>query len=71
MNQDFEIKNGKLIKYHGNDKEVIIPDDVTIIESEAFRDCKSLISVMIPDSVKSIRLGNCAKINQSYKGEMV
>ena len=54
MNEDFEIENGKLIEYHGNDKEVIIPDGVTSIGAFAFSKCESLTSVNIPDSVTSI-----------------
>ena len=61
MNQDFEIKNNILIKYHGEGGAVIIPDDVTGIGNYAFENCKSLTSVIIPDSVTSI--GNYAFSN--------
>jgi len=54
MNQDFEIENGKLIKYHGNDKEVMIPDGVTSIGDSAFLDCYNLNSVIIGNGVTSI-----------------
>ena len=54
MNQDFEIKDGVVIKYHGSDKDVIIPDGVTAIGKKVFYKYYNLHSVKIPDSVTSI-----------------
>ena len=51
---DFEIKNGVLVKYHGNDKQVIIPYSVTSIGEGAFSWCTSLKNIVIPSSVTSI-----------------
>ncbi|MBR2341537.1 MAG: leucine-rich repeat protein [Clostridia bacterium] len=50
----FEIENGVLIKYKGNDSDVVIPNSVTCIGESAFSNCSSLKSVTIPDSVISI-----------------
>ena len=46
--------NGVLTKYSGSETTVVIPDGVTGIGNEAFRDCTSLKGVTIPDSVTSI-----------------
>lgn len=51
---DFEIEDGILKKYTGGGGEVIIPDEVTSIGEEAFKDCTGLTGVTIPDSVTSI-----------------
>lgn len=51
---DFEIEDGVLIRYTGNDTDVIIPDGVTHIGAGAFEDCENLASITIPDSVTSI-----------------
>ena len=55
---DFEIKNGVLVKYRGNDTDVVIPDGVTEIGDYAFNGCKSLSNITIPEGVKKI--GNSA-----------
>lgn len=50
----FEIENGILIKYRGDEYRVVIPDGVTEIGDNAFENCISLVSVTVPDSVKYI-----------------
>ncbi|MBO5372334.1 MAG: leucine-rich repeat domain-containing protein [Lachnospiraceae bacterium] len=51
---DFVIRNHELIKYTGNDGEVVIPDTVICIKDKAFYQCYGLIRVVIPNSVKEI-----------------
>lgn len=46
--------NGVLVKYTGTDTEVVIPEGVTAIGDEAFRDCREITSITIPDSVAHI-----------------
>ena len=55
---DFVIENGVLKKYQGQGGDVVIPEGVTGIGVEAFKDCSSLASVVIPEGVTSI--GNWA-----------
>lgn len=66
--RDFVIENGVLIKYVGTEDYVIIPEEVTAIGEEAFRNCPGVVtlengkqrpfgspaSVFIPHTVKSI-----------------
>ncbi|MBR1529672.1 MAG: leucine-rich repeat domain-containing protein [Oscillospiraceae bacterium] len=54
MNQDFEIKDGVVIKYLGKGGAVTVPDGVTKIGDRAFFACETLTSVNIPESVTSI-----------------
>ena len=54
----FEIEDGVLKKYVGNNTNVTIPDGVTSIGAWAFQYRRRLMSVTIPDSVTSI--GECA-----------
>lgn len=51
---DFEIKNGVLIKYKGSYPIVNIPSNVTRIGASAFHRCSGLTSVTMPDSVTII-----------------
>ena len=55
---DFTIENGVLKKYNGSGGDVVIPDGVTQIQYNVFRDCTGLTSIKIPNSVTSI--GYCA-----------
>ena len=57
MNPDFVIKDSVLKQYKGAGGDVVIPDGVTKLDSDAFRFCDSLITVSIPDSVTSISSG--------------
>ena len=50
---EFEIENGVLVKYHGSDEHVVIPEGVTSIGEGAFH-CTSLKSITIPNSVITI-----------------
>lgn len=50
----FVIRNGVLEDYKGHDRDIIIPDNVSKIESWAFYECISIESVTIPSSVTSI-----------------
>ena len=52
--QDYEIKYGVLIKYHGTGGDIGIPSQVSIIGKGAFEGCDGLKSISIPDTVKSI-----------------
>ncbi|MDE5884235.1 MAG: leucine-rich repeat domain-containing protein [Oscillospiraceae bacterium] len=46
---DFEIQNGVLIRYHGENRgAVVIPDNVTAIGDWAFAFCNSLQKITIP-----------------------
>jgi len=51
---DFKILKGVLIKYKGTAEVVVIPDGVTTIGQQAFRDCTGITSITIPDSVTTI-----------------
>ena len=50
---DFIIENGVLTKYLGKDKDVNIPDGVTVIGTGAFRR-KGVTQVTMPDTVTEI-----------------
>ena len=60
--QEFSKKGStsQKLKYRGNKQliELVIPNDITEIEDNAFEDCEALEKIMIPDSVKEI--GNYA-----------
>lgn len=51
---DFLIENSILKKYTGAGGDVVIPDGITQIEDEAFKNCGTLTSLYIPDGVTAI-----------------
>ena len=51
---EFEIKDGVLVKYYGKGGDVIIPDGVTSIGEGVFKDCIGLTSISISKDVTSI-----------------
>ena len=51
---EFEIRDGVLEKYNGNSENVIIPDGVTHIGDNAFRELVGIKSVTIPNGVLSL-----------------
>ena len=53
----YKIVKGVLIKYYGVGEKITIPSSVLTIGNEAFLNCKSIRTVNIPHSVKSIREG--------------
>lgn len=52
--KDFEIEDGVLKGYYGDENNVIIPTGITAIGDYAFECIDELFSVIIPDGVKSI-----------------
>ncbi|MBR5948727.1 MAG: leucine-rich repeat protein [Clostridia bacterium] len=54
---DFVICAGELVKYTGAATDVVIPETVTVINTDAFYGCIGLTSVVIPDSVQEIGYG--------------
>ena len=50
----FEIENGELLDYEGDESNIVIPLGVTSIGDSAFYNCNNLKSIKIPATVKSI-----------------
>lgn len=57
MNADFEIKDAVLTKYTGKGGDVVIPDGVVEIGTDAFRWNKTIRTVTLPDSITGIGSG--------------
>lgn len=51
---DYTFDGYSLIKYHGNDAQVTVPNWVHEISEEAFANCDTLERLILPDSVTSI-----------------
>lgn len=50
----FVIVNDILFRYMGNEKDIVVPDNVKIIDDGAFERSKTLESIVIPSSVTAI-----------------
>ena len=64
----FDIKDGVLLKYSGNEEHVVIPAGVTEIGNDAFW-ASNIKSVFIPEGVTTIRNGsfwNCYNLMKIY-----
>ena len=61
QNGNFTIENGTLIKYHGKDDSIIVPNNVSVIDDQAFEDCDCIATVVLPDSITDI--GSTAFLN--------
>ena len=46
------------VKYNGSDSEVVVPEGVTLIASEAFKSCWTVASVSLPEGL--LEIGNSA-----------
>ena len=53
---DFEINQVTLVKYHGHDNNVVIPDYIKVIGKRAFADCFFIQSVQVPAGLVKIEL---------------
>ena len=65
--EDFEIKDGVLVKYHGEDEDVVVPAGVTEIWDYAFEDCINLKTIELPDTLSNISDG----IFYEYEGTVI
>ncbi len=63
---DFEIVDGVLLSYRGNERRVVVPDGVTAIGPQAFRyGNPDVEEIVLPDSVRTIGIyafSNCASL---------
>ena len=65
---DFIIENGILIKYTGNERNIVIPDEVTEIGKSAFYSCLSVTSVKLHNKITKIgdsAFSDCAALEKS------
>ena len=62
---DFVIENGVLIKYTGDDTDVVVPEGVTIIGNNSFEFCE-LTSVVIPDGVTATPMGKMSCYSKAF-----
>ena len=54
VQNDFEMEDGHLKRYCGQDADVAVPDGVSVIESEAFEGYDALQSITLPEGLLEI-----------------
>lgn len=54
MGNDFEIKDGILLKYHGNAERVQLPENIVVVGERAFAKCSSLKEIIFSPNLKGI-----------------
>lgn len=72
--EDFLISGNILVAYRGTDKNVVIPEGVTVIAGEAFMDNLQIESVTFPKKIMTIGEGafeGCTSLTQVTFGEEV
>lgn len=72
--EDFIVISGYLYSYNGNDSEIIIPENVTTIGCNVFKDNTNIKKVAISDSVTSIGSSafyGCTELTDIYIPESV
>ena len=52
--QEFEISGGCLKKYNGHDFNLKVPEGVRVIGEGAFRDCRDIEEVTLPEGLERI-----------------
>ena len=72
--EDFEIRGGTLIRYHGDGGYVAIPEGVECISRSAFMGCRGLRGIYIVEGVKRIESAaflGCDCLNDIYLSDTV
>lgn len=65
--QDFIIRDKVVIRYTGNAAKVIIPEHVTVIGKNAFKDKTSITEIILPDGIEQIEENSferCIKLSR-------
>lgn len=64
-----KIEKTILLKYEGNEKEPVIPIEVTEIGNEAFAECTEITTIVIPENVRVIgerAFAGCTNLKEVY-----
>lgn len=67
MNGNFDVKNGVLLRYHGLEKAIALPGEVTEIGEGAFSNCHFLETITLHEGVRKIgnhAFGGCRALRE-------
>lgn len=65
--EDFVVVNGQLLKYNGNNEDIIIPEGTTHISHQVFNENQNIKSVTCPSTLKGIwtySFADCPNLNK-------